>query len=52
MATGRAGFGGYAMLVPLKENAIFGLAAASVVVRIARSADRLAIVERELYVAR
>ena len=41
-----------AELLRLGENAIYQLAAAPVVVRIARSADRLARVEKELCVAR
>ena len=41
-----------AELLRLGENAIFQLAAAPVVVRIARSADRLQRVQRELCVAR
>jgi Ser/Thr protein kinase RdoA (MazF antagonist) len=41
-----------AQLLRLGENAIYGLAAAPVVVRIARSADRLPRVEKELCVAR
>jgi Ser/Thr protein kinase RdoA (MazF antagonist) len=41
-----------AVLLRFGENAIYRLAADPVVVRIARSADRLAKVERELCVAR
>jgi len=41
-----------AQLLRLGENAIYRLAAAPVVVRIARSADRLSRVEKELCVAR
>src|SRR6266705_5021369 len=41
-----------AELLRLGENAIFQLASAPVVVRIARSADRLRRVEKELCVAR
>ena len=41
-----------AELLRLGENAIYGLAAVPVVVRIARSADRLRRVKRELCVAR
>ena len=42
----------HAELLRLGENAIYQLAAAPVVVRIARSADRLGRVEKELCVAR
>jgi len=52
-ACARAGFScDDAELLRLGENAIYQLAAAPVVVRIARSADRLRRVERELCVAR
>jgi Ser/Thr protein kinase RdoA (MazF antagonist) len=49
----RAGFSSsHAELLRLGENAIYQLTAAPVVVRIARSADRMHRVERELCVAR
>ena len=52
-ACARAGFtSDGAELLRLGENAIYQVAAAPVVVRIARSADRLRRVERELCVAR
>jgi len=52
-ASAQAGFTSEgAELLRLGENAIYQLAAAPVVVRIARSADRLQRVERELCVAR
>jgi hypothetical protein len=52
-ACARAGFSSDgAELLRLGENAIYQLAADPVVVRIARSADRLARVQRELCVAR
>ncbi len=52
-ACARAGFtSDGAELLRIGENAIYQLAAAPVVVRIARSADRLPRVERELCVAR
>ena len=52
-ACDRVGFAsGDAELLRIGENAIYQLTDASVVVRIARSADRLPCVERELCVAR
>lgn len=52
-ACDRVGFANSgAQLLRIGENAIFQLSAAPVVVRIARSADRLRRVERELCVAR